>query len=162
MDGEKVVTTTDVGPTGDFAAVLDNPLPAGDHQLVLRATGKDGKASTSEEVATISVPKDGKSTELLAMVSKSGTASRIITAPKPDAEIASTCAWQRSTSDQPATPASRRAATDVANAPAAPSGADKHRIRLPTLMVSAVEIEGDKIFVAGDGEAFGERRRLCG
>ncbi|MDE1992798.1 MAG: peptidoglycan-binding protein LysM, partial [Rhizobiaceae bacterium] len=80
IDGEKVVTKTDVGPSGDFAAVLDDPLPPGDHELLLRATGKDGKPVMSEEVATVSVPKDDKS-QLLAMVSKPGTASRIITAP---------------------------------------------------------------------------------
>ncbi|MDP9808677.1 nucleoid-associated protein YgaU [Rhizobium tibeticum] len=145
MDGDKVVTTTDVGPTGDFAAVLENPLAAGDHQLVLRATGKDGKASTSEEVATVSVPKDGKSSELLAMVSKSGTASRIITAPKPDAQVASNGGV--APSDQPAaqvTPGS----TDVANVPAA-DGTQPGTATAADVMVSAVEIEGDKIFVAG-------------
>ncbi|TCM73598.1 Ig-like domain-containing protein [Rhizobium sp. BK068] len=144
MDGDKVVTTTDVGPTGDFVAVLDNPLSAGDHQLVLRATGKDGKASTSEEVATVSVPKDGKSSELLAMVSKPGTASRIITAPKPDAEVASTAP-----SGQPATNASQApGSTDMASAPAA-AGAQPGPATTADVMVSAVEIEGDKIFVAG-------------
>ena len=74
VDGDKVVTTTDVGPSGDFAAVLDNPLGPGDHQLVLKVSGKDGKVQTSEEVATVSVPKDGSGAELLAMVSKPGEA----------------------------------------------------------------------------------------
>ncbi|WP_019279739.1 LysM peptidoglycan-binding domain-containing protein [Rhizobium grahamii] len=146
VDGDKVVTTTNVGPTGDFAAVLDNPLAAGDHQLVLRATGKDGKASTSEEVATVSVPKDGKSSELLAMVSKPGTASRIITAPKPDAQVASN--GNVAPSDQPAAPAQTPGSPDVANAPAA-AGAQPGPAAAADVMVNAVEIEGDKIFVAG-------------
>ena len=142
MDGDKVVTTTDVGPTGDFVAVLDNPLVPGDHQLVLRATGKDGKATTSEEVATVSVPKNGKGSELLAMVSKPGTASRIITAPKPNAEVASTAP-----SGQPATNTNQApSSTDVASAPAA-AGAQPGTAA--DVAVSAVEIEGDKIFVAG-------------
>ncbi len=88
LDGEKVVTTANVDATGDFAAVLDDPLPAGDHQLVLKFTGKDGKSMLSEEVATISVPKDGNGANLLAMVSKPGAASRIITAPKAGTEVA--------------------------------------------------------------------------
>ncbi|KWV56424.1 peptidoglycan-binding protein LysM [Rhizobium altiplani] len=135
LDGDKVVTTTDVGPTGDFVAVLDNPLSAGDHQLVLRATGKDGKASTSEEIATVSVPTDGKNSELLAMVSKPGTASRVITAPKPDTQVASNGGTAPSSSDAASAPAGTGSTT--AN----------------DVMVSAVEIEGDKIFVAGMAKA---------
>ena len=135
LDGDKVVTTTDVGPTGDFVAVLDNPLSAGDHQLVLRATGKDGKASTSEEIATVSVPTDGKNSELLAMVSKPGTASRVITAPKPDTQVASNGSTAPSSSDAASAPAG-----------AGPTTAND-------VMVSAVEIEGDKIFVAGMAKA---------
>ncbi len=135
LDGDKVVTTTDVGPTGDFVAVLDNPLSAGDHQLVLRATGKDGKASTSEEIATVSVPTDGKNSELLAMVSKPGSASRVITAPKPDTQVASNGGTAPSSSD-------------AASAPAGTSSTTANDV-----MVSAVEIEGDKIFVAGMAKA---------
>lgn len=135
LDGDRVVTTTDVGPTGDFVAVLDNPLSAGDHQLVLRATGKDGKAWTSEEIATVSVPRDGKNSELLAMVSKPGTASRVITAPKPDTQVASNGGTAPSSSDAASAPAGTGPTT--AN----------------DVMVSAVEIEGDKIFVAGMAKA---------
>ncbi|HEV7307767.1 LysM peptidoglycan-binding domain-containing protein [Ensifer sp.] len=137
LSGDKVVGTADVGATGDFAAVFDNPLPAGDYQLTLRSTGEDGAVKSSQEVATVSVPKD-PSGQLLAMVSKPGEASRLITTPeaaktaKPTseakpAEVAST------TIETPAT-------TGVATA--TPTG-------VPGLQVSAVEIEGAKMFVAG-------------
>ena len=161
VDGEKVVTTTNAGPSGDFAAVLDNPLPPGDHELVLRATGKDGKAVNSEEVATVSVPKDN-STQVLAMVSKPGAASRIITAPsakqgrvtagEQDASAADT---QAKTTDKPAATtdaklqqdgtaiASANPAAGTATPPAAKAEADQD------VMVNAVEIENDHIFVAG-------------
>ncbi|MBW9112805.1 LysM peptidoglycan-binding domain-containing protein [Rhizobium cauense] len=145
LDGDKVVTTTDVGPTGDFVAVLDTPLAPGDHQLVLRATGKDGKASTSEEVATVSVPKDGKPAELLAMVSKPGKASRIITAPKPDTQVAANGA-AASLDQSGAQTDQAKASSDAASAAnGVPSGAATNA----DVMVNAVEIEGDKIFVAG-------------
>ncbi len=159
VDGEKVVTTTNVGPSGDFAAVLDNPLPPGDHELVLRATGKDGKAVSSEEVATVSVPKDD-STQVLAMVSKPGAASRIITAPSAKqgrvvtGEEASAAGAQAKATDRPtatdATPredsavvASANPAAGTATPPAAKTEADQD------VMVNAVEIENDHIFVAG-------------
>lgn len=161
VDGDKVVTTTNVGPSGDFAAVLDNPLPPGDHELVLRATGKDGKAINSEEVATVSVPKDD-STQLLAMVSKPGTASRIITAPSSKQGRVNTADQNAGAVSAPGTNAQANTAaasnatqqqsTDVASAnPAAgtttppPAKTDA----APDVMVNAVEIENDRIFVAG-------------
>ncbi|WP_411034976.1 LysM peptidoglycan-binding domain-containing protein [Shinella sp. BYT-45] len=78
--GETVVATTEIGPSGDFAAVFDQPLAAGDHQLTLSTKDDKGASKTSEEVATVSVPEDGGD-ELLAMVSKPGEASRLITVP---------------------------------------------------------------------------------
>ena len=161
IDGEKVVTTTNVGPSGDFAAVLDNPLPPGDHELVLRATGKDGKAVNSEEVATISVPKDD-STQLLAMVSKPGAASRIITAPSSKqgrvtsnehdmpAAGAQTKPTESAAAAADSKPQQDGAAVASANPAAgttAPSAAKTDAS--PDVMVNAVEIENDHIFVAG-------------
>ena len=87
VNGETVVGTADVGATGDFAAIFDKPLPAGDYQLTLRSVGENGVTKSSEEVATVSIPKD-KTGELLAMVSKPGEASRIITKPVADATTA--------------------------------------------------------------------------
>ncbi|MCC0036428.1 MAG: LysM peptidoglycan-binding domain-containing protein [Hoeflea sp.] len=80
MNGETVIASTQVGSSGDFAVILDNPLPAGDYQLTLRITGKDGAVRLSEEVATVSIPQTADG-ELLAMVSKPGKASRIIAQP---------------------------------------------------------------------------------
>lgn len=161
MDGDKVVTTTEVGPSGDFAAVLDNPLPPGDHELVLKATGKDGKAVTSEEVATVSVPKDDKS-QLLAMVSKPGTASRIITAPSAKQPRVATGeetasaggadgAPANTATDTNATPQDNAVASanpSAATAPAATNGTVTTG-EAPDVMVNAVEIENDHVFVAG-------------
>ncbi|MFT4162777.1 MAG: LysM peptidoglycan-binding domain-containing protein, partial [Shinella sp.] len=80
-NGETVVATTDIGPSGDFAAVFDQPLAAGDYQLTLNTKDDKGDTKTSEEVATVSVPKDS-SGDLLAMVSRPGEASRLITVPE--------------------------------------------------------------------------------
>jgi nucleoid-associated protein YgaU len=171
-DGSSVVAKIDVGPSGDFAAVLDNPLPPGDHQLVLKATAKDGKVSTSEETATISVPAD-KSGKLLAMVTKPGKASRLIAVPEVPGQAAATAqsatppaatpSESASAAAQPGTAAA--APTDSAAAPAsaappqesasaasaaAPSAANPVRpVAASELQISAVEIEGSKIFIAG-------------
>ncbi|MBB2686787.1 LysM peptidoglycan-binding domain-containing protein [Rhizobium sophoriradicis] len=178
LDGEKVVTTADIGPSGDFAAVLDDPLPAGDHQLVLKVTGKDGKTTLSEEVATVSVPKDGNAANLLAMVSKPGTASRIITAPTGGTEVADasnpmappadttaageTAAAAAGAPAAPAvapgelalqTPGLPAAGGGTDGAPAVPGAAGTDKATAPDVMVNAVEIEGNKIFIAGTARA---------
>ncbi|MDB5526862.1 MAG: LysM peptidoglycan binding protein [Rhizobium sp.] len=193
MDGDKVIASAVAGDSGDFVAVLDNPLAAGDHQLVLKATGKDGKTVVSVEVATVSVPSD-KSGQLLAMVTKPGEASRIMTMPegketvvaqiKPADAAAKTevkpVDLAKADNKAIATPELPADATDLANS--APivrqeaaqdtaqasdtvkpantveiAGNDTTQaakpvetaVTAPEVRVSAVEIEGDKIFVAG-------------
>ncbi|MBU4528405.1 MAG: LysM peptidoglycan-binding domain-containing protein [Hoeflea sp.] len=94
MNGETVIASTRVGPSGDFAAVLDEPLAPGDYQLTLETVGQGGETRRSEEVATVSIPKEAGG-DLLAMVSKPGQASRIIVQPEAPAiekpvEMAST------------------------------------------------------------------------
>ncbi len=138
LSGDTVVGTADVGATGDFAAVFDTPLPAGDHQLTLRSTGENGAVKSSEEVATVSVPKD-PSGQLLAMVSKPGAASRLITTP--DAAEGAAAADAKPAEVASATPQ----AADTATAPTKLSG-------VPGLQVSAVEIEGNRMYVAGSAK----------
>ena len=180
MNGDTVIATTDLDQDGNFVAVLDNPLAPGDYSLVLKLTDKNGLSKTSEEVATVSVPKDS-SGQLLAMVTKAGEASRILTtpdAPKPAAVAAAApaadapapAAVEIKTPDLPAasnaiagsapvvdTAAAPAAATADATAPAAttpaadakPAPAADTKPAVPDVVVTAVELEGDKIFVAG-------------
>ncbi|CAN7169586.1 LysM peptidoglycan-binding domain-containing protein [Pararhizobium sp. LjRoot255] len=149
MSGDNVIGTADVGATGDFAAIFDKPLPAGDYQLTLRSVGENGVTKSSEEVATVSIPKD-KTGELLAMVSKPGKASRIITKPVAEvtpADAQSTTATSEVAKAEPAPEASATAA-DTAVSAETPATGEK-----PAVAVSAVEIEGRKIFVAGSAKA---------
>jgi nucleoid-associated protein YgaU len=160
LDGDKVINSTQVGPGGDFAAVLDDPLPAGDHQIILKATGKDGKATVSDEIATVSIPKDGSS-QLLAMVTKPGEASRIMTAPEAKQSRVTTPAGQPATPAAPSSTAAASTATqDAANAnpsaaasasasPAPDADASTATGEPAGIVVSAVEIENDHLFVAG-------------
>jgi nucleoid-associated protein YgaU len=176
MDGDASIGSAVAGAGGDFAIVLDKPLPAGDHSLALKATTPDGKSVISDESATVSVPatKDGK---LLAMVTKAGQASRILTKPeeKPkvaDAQQASTAASKVADAGTspanvlPPLPDASKALTAApppvpgnANIPAANSAAANLPAAAPSdaqpkaeaaaIRIDAVEIEGDKIFVAG-------------
>jgi nucleoid-associated protein YgaU len=182
LNGGAIISSQTVDGTGDFAAVLDNPLPPGDHSLQIRATSADGKMVTSEEVATISVPEGGKG-ELLAMVSKPGKASRLITLPGTDTAadaaapaVAAEAQPAAATTTSAATAAAPVAAlpdlpaasselagsapvipgtgTTVASAPAGQATSETPAVpSAAEVQVTAVEIEGDRIFVAGKAPA---------
>ncbi|WFS01839.1 LysM peptidoglycan-binding domain-containing protein [Rhizobium tumorigenes] len=152
IDGDKVINSTEVGPGGDFAAVLDNPLPAGDHEITLKSTGKDGTSVVSEETATVSIPKDGSS-QLLAMVTKPGEASRIMTAPEAKQPRVTAPATKSAATPAPsaapdATTAPATASVDPA-ATAADAGTPPATTDHAGLVISAVEVENDHLFVAG-------------
>jgi len=213
VNGNDVIAATQADTSGDFAAVLDNPLSSGDHSITLKATTKDGKSAVSEEVATVSVPKD-ETGELLAMVTKPGEASKIITMPEdkqsevasnksvtPDAtteaakadgsvpvtetaKVEDSAKTDAGTTDTKATdvavttPDLPDSSSDIASTPpvvgdaagnetagaqqtasadpaasqsAATTSSDAAQpVAAPEVMVSAVEIEGDRIFIAGN------------
>ncbi len=155
LSNGKVIAQTTIDGTGDFAAVFDNPLPPGDHELVLRSTDASGKATQSEEVATVSVPEN-KAGELLAMVSKPGKASRVLA--MPEAAPPALQPQQAAQSQQPAATSE----TNASNTPAPAAGvmAPAAAPLTSTVQVSAVEFEGSKIFVAGSAPAASTVRAL--
>ncbi|NTE53553.1 LysM peptidoglycan-binding domain-containing protein [Agrobacterium tumefaciens] len=160
LSNGNVVAQTTIDGSGDFAAVFDNPLPPGDHELVLRSTDTSGKATQSEEVATVSVP-DGKAGELLAMVSRPGQASRVLAMPE-----AAPPALQTAQSGQPAAAAGETGNPAAAPAPAAgvtppaAAGSAPAPTAASSVQVTAVEFEGSKIFVAGSAPAGSTVRAL--
>lgn len=136
LSGSKVLAKVQAGPSGAFAAILDNPLKPGDYQVVLRSTGPGNLTLNSVETAVVSVPAapDG---EVLALVEQPGAPSKLITVP--DAK------------PEPKQPADT-AAPQPAPAPAASATADT-ALKNGRVSVEAVEIEGRKIFVAGAAPA---------
>jgi nucleoid-associated protein YgaU len=133
LSRSSVIGTTKSTENGDFVIALDDPLKPGDYQLVLRSTTQDGSAMTSLETAIVSIP-ESKTGQVLALVEQSGQPSRMITKPEPV---------------EPAPPSTQP--TTVA----APKG-DKPSIapaEKALITVEAVEIEGNKIFIAGNAQA---------
>ncbi|NTF31376.1 LysM peptidoglycan-binding domain-containing protein [Rhizobium skierniewicense] len=162
VNNGQVIAKTPVESTGDFAAVLDNPLAPGDHQIILRATGKDGKVAQSAETATVSVPSQ-KSGELLAMVTTPGKASRVMTMPDaaPSALQAQATPPANGATEQPQaqtqtqTQAAGSTQAGSATTPSAPMNTPTPQPspEAATIRVVAVEFEGSKIFVAGAAPA---------
>ncbi|MCU0790014.1 MAG: LysM peptidoglycan-binding domain-containing protein [Nitratireductor sp.] len=201
--GGNVIASTQAGPSGDFAIVLDQPLAPGAHELSLRATDPAGAALTSQETGIVNVPQgDG---ELVAMVAKPGEASRVMQAGDQDAEAAiaaveaEVMAEQKSAAAEAAAPAGETAVTAVETTapagetaasagtaagetqaaatqaePAAPDAAATQPAQTETaaaatapaaeaapapaveetrpVLVSAVDFEDGKIYIAGTGE----------
>ncbi|MRG55835.1 LysM peptidoglycan-binding domain-containing protein [Phyllobacterium sp. SYP-B3895] len=134
LSGSQIVGTGKATDTGDFVIALDTPLKPGDYQLVLRSTLPDGSALTSLETAIVSIPEN-KSGQVLALVEQSGQPSRMITTPQATA---------------PAAPAEAQTATATAASPDGDKPAAPAERAL--VAVEAVEIEGNKIFIAGTSE----------
>lgn len=134
LSGSQIVGTGKATDTGDFVIALDKPLKPGDYQLVLRSTLPDGSALTSLETAIVSIPEN-KSGQVLALVEQSGQPSRMITTPQ---------------ATTPAAPAEGQTATATAASPAGDKPATPAERAL--VAVEAVEIEGNKIFIAGTSE----------
>lgn len=154
VTGSRVLGKVDAGPTGDFVAVLDEPLKPGDYQIVLRASGPGAIVLSSVETAVVSVPED-KNGQVLALVEQPGAPSKLITAPaaKPEpekpAEVAAAPAQPDATASPPPATA-QEAAAAPAEQPSAPPVSLGDDIKVA---VEAVEIEGRKIFVAGAAPA---------
>ena len=141
ITGSKVLGQTKASPEGEFAVVLDNPLAPGDYQIVLRATDENNLVAMSPETAVVSIP-DKKDGQVLALVEQPGQPSKLITVPQPEAKPAepqpSPAVAEPAKPEQP-----QVAAAKPEPAPAkAPAKAD-------TIAVKAIEIEGNKVFVAG-------------
>lgn len=147
-DGNDPLLTTEADDTGGFVAVFDRPLAPGNYELRLKSIGKDKSVRYSEEVATVSVPRDGKGSDLLAMVSKPGEASRIFTAPQADAATAK--AEAAAPKDMSKVASVKPTGEDATAAPGGGSGAtlQSQQVRAK-IHVDAVEIEGDRMYVAG-------------
>jgi Uncharacterized protein containing LysM domain len=163
LNGDKVIASVIAGESGDFAAVLDTPLPPGDHALALRSTDAEGKTIVSDEVASVSVPSsdDGK---LLALVTKPGQASRIMTMPETvnqegkEGRLPAEGAGL-ALPELPAASSDLTSAPPIsAEAPAAPMAPTTVTSGGVTVQVTAVEIENDRLFIAGTASTGGTVR----
>ncbi|AZO09000.1 LysM peptidoglycan-binding domain-containing protein [Mesorhizobium sp. M3A.F.Ca.ET.080.04.2.1] len=157
LSAPKVLGSTDAGPDGAFAIVLDDPLKPGDYTLSLRSTA-GGVATQSAQTAVVSVPQSPTG-QVLAMVEEPGKPSELITVPRPQANAAAPAATDQAaapaaqapaagSSAMTTVPATAPATTDQAAAPATPAPAAGE----PKIVVEAVEIDGKKIFVAGTAD----------
>ncbi|MER9798157.1 LysM peptidoglycan-binding domain-containing protein [Mesorhizobium sp. M0142] len=171
LNGSTVLGSTVAGPDGAFAIILDDPLKPGDYTITLRSTA-DNVVTASAQTAVVSIPQNSTG-QVLAMVEEPGKPSELLTVPAPEAksdaspptgeqaavqppatgtELPAAAAPAAPAADVPAAPASAApAAVEAAPAPEAPAtpAAPATSTAEPKVVVEAVEIDGNKIFVAG-------------
>lgn len=160
VNGGAVLGSTEAGPDGAFAIVLDNPLKPGDYSITLRQT-VGGTAVASAQTAVVSVPQTPTG-QVLAMVEEPGKASQLITVPQADSKPAAEQPAAAPAAQEKAPAATAPAASETAAAPAqaAPAASEQPTAPAaapaaaaePKIAVEAVEIDGGKIFVAGTAD----------
>ena len=174
---DKTLATLRSDLTGSFALVLEQPLAPGDYSISLRVTPPQGDPATSLETAIVRIP-DSPTGETLALIDQAGKPSEILTAgsalvpavPVATAETVAIAEAQSGATGLPPLvplpdldPASVTIAAAPETAPAQPATAapiDAPVAIVPeTLAIEAVEIEDDKLFIAGQAKA-GQTIRL--
>lgn len=150
LNGSTVLGSTVAGPDGAFAIILDDPLKPGDYTITLRSTAGN-VVTDSAQTAVVSIPRNSTG-QVLAMVEEPGKPSELLTVPAPEAK--SDAALPAPGTELPAAAApapAAPAAIEAAPAPVAPAtpAAPAAPAAEPKIVVEAVEIDGNKIFIAG-------------
>ncbi|MBZ9977737.1 LysM peptidoglycan-binding domain-containing protein [Mesorhizobium sp. BR-1-1-10] len=149
LNGATVIGSTVAGPDGAFVIVLEDPLKPGDYTIALRST-VGAVVTASAQTAVVSVPANAAG-QVLAMVEEPGKPAELLTVPASEPKPAPATGDQAAApaAEAPAAPATATPAVAEAKptpaAPAAPAAA----VAEPKIVVEAVEIDGNKIFVAG-------------
>ncbi|MEM1377575.1 MAG: LysM peptidoglycan-binding domain-containing protein [Pseudomonadota bacterium] len=171
--GSEIVAEATANEAGEFVAILERELPAGDHTMVIRSTNADGRASTSAQTAIVAIPDD-RAQGVLALVEEPGSPSRLISKPQAnqpqllpvepaETEVASAEEAEAATGDGTALPgilslgngtpllpssgsSSGETATEIATAPTA----EPVEVEQLQVGIEAVEIDGLQVFVAGN------------
>lgn len=166
IENGEVLAGANASANGDFAIVFDNPLPAGDHELFIRATPKQGEALLSIESGIVTIPEKGDAGgQVLAMVQKPGQASRIIQAPKPEVKAKPEVKEPEVAALEPApaqpspevdeTPEKVEeplaAVTPESKVEPEPKVEPKPVVPDTQILVQAVDVEPNKLFIAGTG-----------
>ncbi|TGQ66719.1 LysM peptidoglycan-binding domain-containing protein [Mesorhizobium sp. M00.F.Ca.ET.186.01.1.1] len=166
LNGATVIGSTVAGPDGAFVIVLDDPLKPGDYTISLRST-TGTVVTASVQTAVVSVPANAAG-QVLAMVEEPGKPAELLTVPAAETKPAAPATGDQAAAPAapaPAVPAAEAPATtapapaapaatapalvEAKPAPAAPATPPAAPAAEPRIVVEAVEIDGNKIFVAG-------------
>ena len=101
LDTDQPLSKTLSNSNGEWVAIPDQPLSAGNHLIIAEMTGKDGQIIRSERGVLIELAENGNEKPLVALVPMTGdAATEILSAPR---ELASTNILQSGASGDSAT-----------------------------------------------------------
>ena len=143
IDRGKVIAKSYAASNGDFAIVFEEALKPGAYELFIRST-KDAKSIVSQQAGIVSIPD--KQGDVIAMVSKSGAASKLIQLPQVEPTVEETVSVQAPSIVETTTDAPKIVGTVTKPVVVEPS--EKQQ----PVLLGAVEVDDEKIFVAGTGE----------
>ncbi|MEO0382473.1 MAG: LysM peptidoglycan-binding domain-containing protein [Pseudomonadota bacterium] len=147
----EVVAEAEVTEGGDFVLVPDEALPTGEGTLEVVVIDEDGNRETqSDEQVAVVLPEEGNEAGFLVGVLRPGEPVEIIERQAPEVEIAATT--QPSTDVTPETAETAAAAgtgttAEVETAALAEPTAEAGDA--PFVIVDAIELEGQEIWIAG-------------
>ena len=172
LAGKTVVGEDTANEAGEFVIVLPEPLTPGEHAISLTAMTPEGATTESSETAIVSVPQPGRGEDVLAMVEAPDEASRLMTIPaSPSGQVpgsggpgvetaaagrpASSISQDEAPTSAPAAGSEKPVDTNAAilSNPGQADEKDKAPEPSPRLRIEAVEVEGEKVFVAGAADA---------
>ncbi len=178
-DGAVELGKTTSGGEGDFVFVLDKPLAPGVHELTLEAKPEESASVLSKEAGLINIPELDKSEEVTVLVAEAGQATRILQKPEPEVTVASVDPEitqpqpeevpEPEPEEQPVESVEEPEPAEVEEPVKAeveetvevarveepePQTEDEPQPKMVRpVLLEAADIEDDKIFIAGTGEA---------
>ncbi|MDX5593720.1 LysM peptidoglycan-binding domain-containing protein [Pseudovibrio sp. SPO723] len=145
----KIVGRGVANANGEFAIVLDKPLPPGNHDVSLEATNETTQEkSVSKQRIAVSIPKE-QGGEVLVVLNDPDGPSTVLQLPEVDTQTAAAAPQTQTTGDGLEADAQPASEADQQVASAAPTGGAA--VSDGNLRVEAVESQDGKVYVAGEG-----------
>lgn len=144
----EVVAEADVTEGGDFVLVPDEALPTGEGTLEVVVIDENGNRETqSDEQVAVVLPEEGNEAGFLVGVLRPGEPVEIIERRAPEVDVAATAQPSTDVTPEVAETAETDTTAEIETAARAEPTADAGDA--PFVIVDAIELEGQEIWIAG-------------
>lgn len=146
----EVVAEADVTEGGDFVLVPDGALPTGEGTLEVVVIDENGNRETqSDEQVAVVLPEEGNEAGFLVGVLRPGEPVEIIERQAPEVDVAATAQPSTDVTPEVAENAETDTTAEIETAARAEPTAEADTGDAPFVIVDAIELEGQEIWIAG-------------
>lgn len=146
----EVVAEADVTEGGDFVLVPDEALPTGEGTLAVVVIDENGNRETqSDEQVAVVLPEEGNEAGFLVGVLRPGEPVEIIERQAPEVDVAATAQPSTDVTPEVAETAETDTTAEIETAARAEPTAEADAGDAPFVIVDAIELEGQEIWIAG-------------